>query len=160
MFRYLYAGHRFCFKHLVLRSCISVNAYPPSQNFPQLRSLASHTASAVQNLPITGFTALDERQKIEEERYGNYVAERFYPVHIGETFQSRYQVITKLGYGATSTVWLCRDLQYVSRLQSAIICFFQATYMPQENIATWRSRSMFEARGLTLRLSWRTIWRA
>ncbi|EGD84129.2 hypothetical protein H112_07823 [Trichophyton rubrum D6] len=136
MFRYLYASHRFCFKHLVLRSCISVNAYPPSQNFPQLRSLASHTASAVQNLPITGFTALDERQKIEEERYGNYVAERFYPVHIGETFQSRYQVITKLGYGATSTVWLCRDLQYVSRLQSAIICFFQATYMPQENIAT------------------------
>lgn len=160
MFRCLYASHRLCFKHLAWRSGISVHVYPRSQNFSQLRSLASRAASAVQKLPITGFTALDERQKIEEERYGNYVAECFYPVHIGEVFQSRYQVITKLGYGATSTVWLCRDLQYVSWLQSASICFFQVTYMPQENTATWRSRSMFEARGLTLRLSWPTIWRA
>ncbi|EGD94895.1 CMGC/SRPK protein kinase [Trichophyton tonsurans CBS 112818] len=110
MFRCLYASHRLCFKHLAWRSGITVHAYPRSQNFTQLRSLASH-ASAVQKPPITGFTALDERQKIEEERFGNYVAECFYPVHIGEIFQSRYQVITKLGYGATSTVWLCRDLQ-------------------------------------------------
>nr|XP_001399366.2 protein kinase domain protein [Aspergillus niger CBS 513.88] len=29
---------------------------------------------------------------------------------LGEVLNSRYQVITKLGFGASSTVWLCRDL--------------------------------------------------
>jgi hypothetical protein len=32
-------------------------------------------------------------------------------VHLGEVFQSRYQVVAKLGFGVYSTVWLCRDLQ-------------------------------------------------
>ena len=29
---------------------------------------------------------------------------------MGEVFQSRYQVVGKLGYGGYSTAWLCRDL--------------------------------------------------
>jgi len=37
----------------------------------------------------------------------------FYPVHIGEVFESRYQVLGKLGYGSRSTAWLCRDLRWV-----------------------------------------------
>ncbi|RTE81737.1 hypothetical protein BHE90_003733 [Fusarium euwallaceae] len=39
-----------------------------------------------------------------------YRAERFYPVTLGEVFASRYQAVAKLGFGTTSTVWLCRDL--------------------------------------------------
>ncbi|KAI9806285.1 MAG: hypothetical protein M1825_006400 [Sarcosagium campestre] len=35
----------------------------------------------------------------------------FYPVRIGEVFQSRYQVLGKLGYGSRSTAWLCCDLR-------------------------------------------------
>jgi hypothetical protein len=50
---------------------------------------------------------------IEEEKLPFYVAENFYPVKIGETFHSRYRVLGKLGYGAYSTVWLCRDLRFV-----------------------------------------------
>lgn len=53
---------------------------------------------------------IDNSQKIEEERFSGYVEERFYPVQIGEIFKSRYQVITKLGFGGASTIWLCRDL--------------------------------------------------
>ncbi|KAK1772447.1 Serine/threonine-protein kinase [Phialemonium atrogriseum] len=53
---------------------------------------------------------LPESQKIEEETLPDYLAERFYPVHIGEVLASRYQVVGKLGYGTTSTVWLARDL--------------------------------------------------
>lgn len=36
----------------------------------------------------------------------------FYPVKLGDEFCSRYQVLSKLGFGANSTVWFGRDLQY------------------------------------------------
>ncbi|KAK4149514.1 kinase-like domain-containing protein [Chaetomidium leptoderma] len=49
-------------------------------------------------------------KKIEEETLPDYLPERFYPVRIGEVLASRYQVVGKLGYGTTSTVWLARDL--------------------------------------------------
>jgi hypothetical protein len=35
----------------------------------------------------------------------------FYPVRIGEVLKARYQALSKLGFGANSTVWFCRDLQ-------------------------------------------------
>jgi len=50
----------------------------------------------------------------EEERLPDYEVEQFYPVNIGDTIKSRYHVIGKLGYGANSTVWFCRDLSYDS----------------------------------------------
>ncbi|GFF60705.1 protein kinase, putative [Aspergillus udagawae] len=59
----------------------------------------------------SNFLLLDSAEKIEEETLPWYSQERFYPVKIGEIFQSRYQVVGKLGFGAYSTVWLCRDLQ-------------------------------------------------
>ncbi|KAK3301837.1 kinase domain protein [Chaetomium strumarium] len=37
---------------------------------------------------------------------GNYC-----PVNIGDLFSSKYQVVGKLGFGSTSTVWLARNLQ-------------------------------------------------
>ena len=47
----------------------------------------------------------------EEEQLPSYHADHFYPVHIGETFISRYKVVGKLGYGAYFTFWLCRDMK-------------------------------------------------
>lgn len=47
----------------------------------------------------------------EEEGLPSYDPEEFYPVRLGDTIKSRYRVIGKLGYGANSTVWFCRDLQ-------------------------------------------------
>lgn len=61
--------------------------------------------------PSSGFDILDPAEKIEEETLPDYLAERYYPVHIGEVFNSQYQVLTKLGFGSSSTVWLCRDLR-------------------------------------------------
>ncbi|GAB1314585.1 EKC/KEOPS complex subunit BUD32 [Madurella fahalii] len=60
--------------------------------------------------PIKRFEAILEAKKIEEESIPNYKAENYYPVRLGEIFESRYQVVAKLGYGTGSTVWLCRDL--------------------------------------------------
>jgi len=38
------------------------------------------------------------------------------PQQLGDVFDSRYQVVAKLGFGTASTVWLCRDLKYVLKL--------------------------------------------
>lgn len=50
---------------------------------------------------------------MEEELLPHYRAEKFYPVRIGEIFKNKYRVAFKLGYGSASTVWMCRDLEYV-----------------------------------------------
>lgn len=64
------------------------------------------------------FHTIDASKLIEEEKIPYYKPEQFYPVHIGEIFNSKYQVLGKLGYGAYSTVWFCRDLSYVSPFSS------------------------------------------
>ena len=82
-----------------------------------------------------GFEGLNPGIKVEEERLPDYKAERFYPVTLGETFNSRFRTVAKLGFGTASTVWLCRDLQFVttSYLLSLRIMFLtssQTTALP------------------------------
>ena len=57
------------------------------------------------------FGMIPSTQMIEEETVPGYVASRYYPVRIGEILRDRYQIVGKLGFGATSTVWLARDLR-------------------------------------------------
>jgi hypothetical protein len=47
----------------------------------------------------------------EEERLPWYSHDQFYPVRTGEVLDSSFKVIGKLGYGAYSTAWLCRDIR-------------------------------------------------
>ena len=47
---------------------------------------------------------------VEEETLPHYEPEQYFPVHIGDTFNARYRVIGKLGFGAYSTSWLCHDV--------------------------------------------------
>jgi len=54
------------------------------------------------------FPLINPPEKLEEEFFG---IERYYPARIGDVFSSRYQVVGKLGFGNSSTVWLARDLQ-------------------------------------------------
>lgn len=70
--------------------------------------------SAPRQFPTTGFEIISTSHLVEEEEWEWYRPEEFYPVRIGETFISQYQVVGKLGYGANSTAWLCRDLLYVT----------------------------------------------
>lgn len=67
--------------------------------------------SPLRTCPNEGFEELPADQPLEEEKWDFYSPELFYPVRIGEVFKSRWQVVGKLGYGAHSTVWLCRDLR-------------------------------------------------
>lgn len=63
--------------------------------------------------PTTGFEVIDEEDTYEEEVIfpQRFAAGHFYPVNIGDVYASRYQILGKLGFGSTSSVWLARDLQ-------------------------------------------------
>lgn len=64
------------------------------------------------NFTNPNFVRLAANQRIEEETIPKYIASRYYPVRIGDVFRDRYQVVGKLGFGTSSTVWLARDLRY------------------------------------------------
>ncbi|KAJ0420108.1 kinase-like protein [Aspergillus carlsbadensis] len=68
------------------------------------------TTSEPRAFPESGFETIDPTVEIDEETLPGYLAERYYPARIGEVLNSRYQILTKLGFGSASTVWLCRDL--------------------------------------------------
>jgi hypothetical protein len=55
---------------------------------------------------------MDSTVPFEEESLAWYSPDDFYPVTIGEVLDSSYKVLGKLGYGAHSTVWLCRQIRY------------------------------------------------
>ncbi|KAG7114910.1 SRSF protein kinase 3 like [Verticillium longisporum] len=61
--------------------------------------------------PSSGFQVIDPSDKVEEERLPFYKPENYYPMRIGQVIQDRYQIVAKLGYGTSSTVWLSRDLR-------------------------------------------------
>lgn len=44
-----------------------------------------------------------------EERRHSYRPGGFHPVHLGDVFHDRYEILRKLGYGRYSTVWLVKD---------------------------------------------------
>ncbi|SPJ74156.1 related to dis1-suppressing protein kinase dsk1 [Fusarium torulosum] len=61
--------------------------------------------------PSTGFKKIDPTLLVEEENLPSYRREDYYPIRIGQVIERNYQVVAKLGYGTTSTVWLSRDLR-------------------------------------------------
>ncbi|KAJ5969992.1 hypothetical protein N7501_006240 [Penicillium viridicatum] len=62
------------------------------------------------NFSNPNFVRIPEWHKIEEETLPDYIASQYYPTRIGEVIKERYQIIGKLGFGSTSTVWLARDI--------------------------------------------------
>jgi len=69
------------------------------QPWPQLR------------FPSAGFDVVGDAILLEEEQLDEFKRDVYYPVNIGDVFASKYQVVGKLGFGVSSTVWLARDLK-------------------------------------------------
>ncbi|SMR43037.1 unnamed protein product [Zymoseptoria tritici ST99CH_1E4] len=69
----------------------------------------------------------------EEETLPGYHADQFLPIEIGETLVNQYKVLGKLGYGANSTVWLCRDIQSVKADDFVALKVYTETSNPQAN---------------------------
>lgn len=79
---------------------------------------------------------MDLSQPFEEERLPWYRPDQFYPVRIGETMASKYQVIGKLGYGAHSTTWLCRDARQAGFV-AIKVCTREANQSQQNQRELW-----------------------
>ncbi|KAI1135858.1 kinase domain protein [Hypoxylon sp. FL0543] len=60
--------------------------------------------------PTSGFDVIDDSYVFEEEQFDEFGKGHYYPVRIGDVYASKYQVVGKLGFGSTSTVWLARNL--------------------------------------------------
>ena len=60
--------------------------------------------------PSSRLNATDEEDfNTIEEGLSVYASGGFHPVCPGEVYHDRYQIIRKLGFGKTSTVWLAED---------------------------------------------------
>lgn len=63
----------------------------------------TRTKMETSQLTNLNFTRISTSQVIEEETIPGYNAGRYYPTRIGEILKDRYQVVGKLGFGASST---------------------------------------------------------
>lgn len=59
-----------------------------------------------------------EREHVEEERLSDYDPARYCPIEPGSTLEGpdtneSYTTMVKLGFGGTSTTWLCKERKYV-----------------------------------------------
>ena len=80
------------------------------------RTALRRTPSQPLRFPSTGFQTIPASYILEEECFNAFKQGHYYPVNIGDIFNSTYQVIGKLGYGTTSTVWLAHDLKSVTSI--------------------------------------------
>ena len=67
------------------------------------RNALTRSASAPRKFPTGGFKVIAECEKLEGDNWEWYKPGHFYPVRIGEVFQSRCEVLGKHGYGSRST---------------------------------------------------------
>jgi hypothetical protein len=61
--------------------------------------------------PTSGFETVRPSDVLDEERCEKFKQGQYYPANIGDVLISKYQIVGKLGFGTTSTVWLARDLE-------------------------------------------------
>ncbi|KAJ5990221.1 hypothetical protein N7522_010428 [Penicillium canescens] len=77
------------------------------------RAFASIAAHPIQ-LPQAGpLFSLPQHQIVDEEKWPGYKenAKHFYPARPGEILGNQFQLLTKLGWGVGSTVWLARNMR-------------------------------------------------
>ena len=61
--------------------------------------------------PSNGFKVFGNDVWLDEEYLDAFAKGVYYPIKLGEVLVTRYQVVGKLGFGTSSTVWLARDMQ-------------------------------------------------
>jgi hypothetical protein len=76
------------------------------------RSLFQRSPWPLITFPSGGFKVIEDSVAVEEEKRKGPWKGEYYPVVLGSVLDSRYQVVGKLGFGVSSTVWLARDLRY------------------------------------------------
>ncbi|EWY87454.1 CMGC/SRPK protein kinase [Fusarium oxysporum NRRL 32931] len=97
------------FRTKYLRPCLRFRC--AAVRLPMMSRSSASTPSLPRDFPSSGFERIDSSSLVEEEKLPFYRRQDYYPMRIGQVIQGNYQVVAKLGYGTTSTVWLSRDLR-------------------------------------------------
>ncbi|KAF5719408.1 serine threonine kinase [Fusarium globosum] len=100
MFRRKLLRPRLQFRYLALRRPIT----------PRLSYSKDSALRPPRIFPSSGFEIIDSSVLVEEEKLPLYRRQDYYSMRIGQVIHETYQVVAKLGYGTSSTVWLSRDL--------------------------------------------------
>ncbi|EGC46905.1 vacuolar sorting protein [Histoplasma capsulatum var. duboisii H88] len=90
--------------------------------------------------PVSVAAGLSATEPIEEEHTPQYNPSHFYPIRLYEVLNNRYQVVAKLGWGTSSTVWLAQDLHHtftVNAISSTLVTTSPATRKTHSNWNTW-----------------------
>jgi len=103
-----------------INNLVTMFLHPTMNLFRGLRSTTRSPSQlrdvAPRVFPTTGFTVIPASETVKEEHWPCCTPQSLYPVSIGDVLHSKYQVLYKLGYGTTSTIWMCRDLSSVHQL--------------------------------------------
>ncbi|KAL8667885.1 MAG: hypothetical protein Q9202_000350 [Teloschistes flavicans] len=74
-----------------------------------IQYLLRHFSSKAIPTLQTGPSALPADEPIEEETMEGYDAKHLLPIRLGQSINDKYKIISKLGYGGHSTIWLAHD---------------------------------------------------
>nr|XP_055043878.1 SRSF protein kinase 3 [Misgurnus anguillicaudatus] len=75
----------------------------------QICSKSSHVDSKQKT--VRRYEHLEPNCQEDQEDSSDYCYGGYHPVQLGDVFNKRYKVLSKLGWGYFSTVWLCIDLR-------------------------------------------------
>lgn len=102
---FYFLSQTFCYRSCILHP-LSLHVGRLTSTLAIMRQLLSNLRKPLERLMTR---ARNEPCFVEEEKVTECAAEQWYPVTIGEVISDRYKVLGKLGWGRTSTVWLCLD---------------------------------------------------
>lgn len=92
-----------------------------TRSFVSKRTIFSFARKSPWHLPCNCGPLIPNRELVDEEVCPGYDSRVFYPARAGEVLAHRYQLLSKIGWGSQSTVWLARDVsRYPSRLMLAL----------------------------------------
>ncbi|BCS28512.1 putative serine/threonine-protein kinase [Aspergillus puulaauensis] len=81
-----------------------------ARSFASKRTIFSFVRKSPWHLPCNSGPLIPNRELVDEEVCPGYDSRVFYPARAGEVLAHRYQLLSKIGWGSQSTVWLARDV--------------------------------------------------
>jgi hypothetical protein len=96
------------------RVSIHVASFTEGRRYPSIARSSVHGLAVFHSIMDTSRSRNSSTVvPIEEESLSSYDPAKYFPVKIGDVLHDQYSVKVKLGFGRSSTTWLCQDKRYI-----------------------------------------------